>query len=515
MAGDNGLDGFSNISAYYSNQFAKTSENTGFLSNSNSSQLFDTINNNSLLQQQQKQQQSSTGVTSLQVLLASFLVALEFLTIFGNVLVLLAITLDFRLRSPSHFLMGSLAIADLLLSILVLPFHSLELYYNKWFFGEIFCEIFITCDVLCCTASIYLVTVISIDRYISITRPLRYESIMTQTRVYLLISFAWFLSIIVSMVRLIWFKPGKNFKKNLATDAHNICEMSEDFKYLLGSAALSYYIPLVVILFVYYKIFRLARHHMKFIKNNKVNSNNAIVGANRNGKSRQIEYNDTANIRLIEYKNDLVDNFCCCNLNGTNAKHADKKKSDASSVSCNSTKPIIENSSGAQTMILSNTNNTNNTSSKDICENCRKSISLSSKVIQLKNNGILVTTTTTKTNDLTTRITTSKTKKGLSKTARFLNFLRRFTKFKTEQKAAKTLGIVVGCLILCWAPFFILSPLDGFCPQCNIPKYVFQVCIWLGYCNSAMNPLIYCLSSQEFRKAYKSILRCNLQSIRN
>ena len=39
------------------------------------------------------------------------------LTIFGNILVLLAIFIDFHLRSPTHFLMGSLALADLLLGM--------------------------------------------------------------------------------------------------------------------------------------------------------------------------------------------------------------------------------------------------------------------------------------------------------------------------------------------------------------------------------------------------------------
>ena len=51
------------------------------------------------------------------VLLILFLVVLAVLTVFGNCLVILAILVDFHLRSPAYFLMGSLAIADLLLGI--------------------------------------------------------------------------------------------------------------------------------------------------------------------------------------------------------------------------------------------------------------------------------------------------------------------------------------------------------------------------------------------------------------
>lgn len=84
------------------------------------------------------------------VLLAIFLILLLLLTILGNILVLLAIFVDFHLRSPTHYLMGSLAVADLLLGTLVLPFSSVQLYFDKWPFGEKFCEIWL------CKLKIYL-----------------------------------------------------------------------------------------------------------------------------------------------------------------------------------------------------------------------------------------------------------------------------------------------------------------------------------------------------------------------
>lgn len=49
------------------------------------------------------------------VLLAFFLISLGLSTVLGNTFVLLAIFVDFHLRSPTHYLMGSLALADLLL----------------------------------------------------------------------------------------------------------------------------------------------------------------------------------------------------------------------------------------------------------------------------------------------------------------------------------------------------------------------------------------------------------------
>lgn len=52
--------------------------------------------------------------------LAIFLIALNVLIIFGNIFVILAICIDFHLRSPTHHLLGSLAVADLLLGNFVL-----------------------------------------------------------------------------------------------------------------------------------------------------------------------------------------------------------------------------------------------------------------------------------------------------------------------------------------------------------------------------------------------------------
>ncbi len=75
------------------------------------------------------------------VSLATFLVLLDFLTIAGNSLVVLAIVFDYHLRSPTHYLMGSLALADLLIGTVVLPFSSFQIFFNSWPFGSALCTI--------------------------------------------------------------------------------------------------------------------------------------------------------------------------------------------------------------------------------------------------------------------------------------------------------------------------------------------------------------------------------------
>lgn len=110
---------------------------------------------------------------------------------------------------------------------------------------------------LCCTASIYLLLAISVDRYVGVTRPLSYSSILTKKRVYMMIAGVWMLSLVVSLVGIGWKSPP-------ATTG--LCEVNKDILYSFFSASLSFYIPLVLICIIYYRIYTEARIQMNFLK---------------------------------------------------------------------------------------------------------------------------------------------------------------------------------------------------------------------------------------------------------
>ncbi|CAH1111443.1 unnamed protein product, partial [Psylliodes chrysocephalus] len=81
----------------------------------------------------------------------------------------------------------------------------------------------------------------------------------------------------------------------------------------------------------------------------------------------------------------------------------------------------------------------------------------------------------------------------------------------TEQKASKVLGIVFFTFVLCWSPFFILNIFFAVCPDCNVPKDVVMVCLWLGYVSSTINPIIYTVFNKTFRGAFIRLLLCKCQ----
>ncbi|XP_029109924.1 trace amine-associated receptor 1-like [Scleropages formosus] len=72
---------------------------------------------------------------------------------------------------------------------------------------------------------------------------------------------------------------------------------------------------------------------------------------------------------------------------------------------------------------------------------------------------------------------------------------------KTEPKATKTLGIVVGVYLACWGPWFVCNLND---PVIAFSSPVLtEIVMWLGYLNSAINPVIYAFSFTWFRKPFK------------
>lgn len=86
---------------------------------------------------------------------------------------------------------------------------------------------------------------------------------------------------------------------------------------------------------------------------------------------------------------------------------------------------------------------------------------------------------------------------------------RRKSKFKQESKAAKTLGIIMGCFSVCWFPFFIMNVIDPLLGYTMM--YVpWQIALWLGYINSLMNPLLYYYFNKNFYNAFRRLLSCKV-----
>lgn len=74
---------------------------------------------------------------------------------------------------------------------------------------------------------------------------------------------------------------------------------------------------------------------------------------------------------------------------------------------------------------------------------------------------------------------------------------------KKEKRATLILGLIMGSFIACWLPFFFMYILRL---VQHIPGFAFSTAFWLGYMNSALNPVIYTIFNKDFRRAFRRIL---------
>ena len=88
------------------------------------------------------------------VLLVLILMVIIVGTIVGNILVCVAVCLVRKLRRPYNYLLVSLAVSDLCVAILVMPMALLHELLGEWQFGLMACDVWVSFDVLSCTASI-------------------------------------------------------------------------------------------------------------------------------------------------------------------------------------------------------------------------------------------------------------------------------------------------------------------------------------------------------------------------
>jgi len=174
-------------------------------------------------------------------------------TIVGNSFTILSIVLNKRLRrKETNVLMINLAVADLLVGLFVMPLSALLIFTGGyWPFGRLLCRIWVSADVISCTASIVTLCGISADRYVGVSKPLQYRSIMTHRRLITSSVIVWIFSIGTLILTIRWSDA-------TVEQTPGECYVGNELKYVTYSTILSFFLPTVVILGVNVQIYRLS-----------------------------------------------------------------------------------------------------------------------------------------------------------------------------------------------------------------------------------------------------------------
>uniref|UniRef100_A0A8R1YJL7 G-protein coupled receptors family 1 profile domain-containing protein n=1 Tax=Pristionchus pacificus TaxID=54126 RepID=A0A8R1YJL7_PRIPA len=482
------------------------------------------------------------------VFIALFLVLLILLTIFGNILVVLSVFMYKRMRTFTNILLTSLATADLLVGLIVMPISLLDLLHqHNWPFWKWLCSAWATIDVLLCTASILNLCVISLDRYFAITSPLKYPRTRSRKMAAGLLSAVWLLSFIVCSPPLFVQGWGHTPDDPPASqrESHITCSYSMSKPYRLYSASGSFYLPLLVMLLVYFKIFRVASEREALMrqsvgtgtcrlsnrivktqaKNNRRNPRCASAPMNRNRMAEGTRPNYSVrplnnnkqhvNVRRLDSRIDSQDFSTFDRVSGSNGGMPSPKRQDTIDVvmspdapdgssrsmerECHSLADLAEKSTINSTAKRKNTEIQTSINEEGETRSNGKGgrSSTTSRKSQLNSSSRLQPQNLmAKAHDHYQMCGPGKAARGSKEKMVYLR----------ERKALKTIGIVVLGFIICWMPFFIYYMLE---PFSIIPRHLEVIgdfFLWLGYSNSVLNPIIYTMYNGDFRRCFRDLL---------
>lgn len=344
-------------------------------------------------------------------------------------------------------------------------------------------------DVFCCTASILNIVVIAVDRYWLITRNLSYTHstcLPRRTVCTLLLTAAWLVSALIASAPLLGWPTDTVERGNPSS-----CAISQDYIYTILSTFGAFWFPLSVILIVYARIFRFARL--------RANRRHGSVSTTTTTKSRS----EHTTVMAVETK-------------GTNDRQEQTKKKLSGMAASGMLLPKATKSQ--LDMNMSRFQITDTTSG--VLREQRKSLHLTSTSVTTVNLPSLTARSSIEQQKLTVTLSTTKQQQFLSVTS-VVNAkdvvtrasesvqLRRKCRTRRMRRSARTLGLVIGGFVMCWLPFFVIATLAPFCPQCYVPKVLRSFVLWLGYCNSLINPAIYAIWDKSFRRSFKRICTFN------
>ena len=180
---------------------------------------------------------------SLLILIVATLMSL--ITIIGNVLVITAFIIEKSLRKYSNYFILNLSIADLLIGILIPPYAPFLLLKRNWRIGKATCTIWLVLDYVVGSASVLCIVVISLDRYLLVSRGLNYVANQKVYRAIIIMVTVWFIAFLNYAPAIIFWEV----ISGVQTVKEGECQVpfSDNLFYLTATACVEFFAPLISI----------------------------------------------------------------------------------------------------------------------------------------------------------------------------------------------------------------------------------------------------------------------------
>ncbi|KAJ7424675.1 Histamine H1 receptor [Willisornis vidua] len=452
-------------------------------------------------------------------ILGLFLGSISLITIVMNILVLCAVKTEKKLQTVGNLHIVSLSVADLIVGAAVMPLNIVYLLNPVWPLGLPACLFWLSMDYVASTASIFNLFILCIDRYRSVQQPLKYLKYRTKTRALLMILGVWLLSFTWVIPILGWHVFANNGERKVKK---NKCEteFSEVTWFKVLTAIGNFYLPSVLMLWFYYRIFRAVRRHCQ----HRELINGSYWSSSDKYAIHHSKIKDEENVCLQKQALD------------ENTPPKDKKSSpQPKNVEAELHFSNPDKSSKAfdgksnekvfkwRCFPLSTAQSEpglDNAGKKCMCANEEEPCSQDSDSSVASDNHTFTEGAPCgeNTNPNSERACSAQEKtenrdfRGLTCLRKTWQSLHTHSRGNIEglhgnreRKAAKQLGVIMAAFMLCWIPYFVSFMVIAFHDHEQFSK-LHMVTIWLGYVNSTLNPFLYPLCNQNFKKTFKKIL---------
>ncbi|XP_052463196.1 trace amine-associated receptor 13c-like [Carassius gibelio] len=184
-------------------------------------------------------------------------------TVFLNLLVIISISHFKKLHTPTNLIILSLAVADMLIGLIVMPVDAIKLTETCWYFGDTFCDVFMVIMGLLISTSLCNLVLIAVDRYVAVCHPLLYPKKITMTKTLISICLCWFFS---STYNIGFLVSGRYFAASQRSDGcYGKCYLVISLSWTSTDLFFSFLLPCTMIITLYLRIFYVAHQQVKVI----------------------------------------------------------------------------------------------------------------------------------------------------------------------------------------------------------------------------------------------------------
>ncbi|XP_033487520.2 trace amine-associated receptor 13c-like [Epinephelus lanceolatus] len=218
------------------------------------------------------------------------------ITILGNSVVIVSISHFKELHNPTNVLIVSLALVDLLVGVIVMPFSTIRTIQGCWFYSDDFCLLHTSFDVFFTTVSILHLICIAVDRQQAICNPLHYSRNITMPVAWVMVFASWALAAVYSF-GLLYSKANSAGLEDYMASLNCLGSCNPVYNHLWGvlDSVISFFFPCTVMVCLYTKVFIVAKEQVKKINNMSNCSNDGV----REGLIKQSEHKAAKTLGIV------------------------------------------------------------------------------------------------------------------------------------------------------------------------------------------------------------------------